>query len=102
MRLTTYICDWSTDVCSSDLGEPDTLIVGAPESAGVPSPQSTAKANFSLVSPPTFSGLSNPGSVNWPMLVIDKIGRASCRGWGGTVSVGETFSNVTAKVLLAD
>ena len=47
-------------------------IVAAPESSGVPSPQSMAKVNFSLVSPPMLSELSKPGSVNLPMSVIDK------------------------------
>ena len=51
--------------------EPGALIVPGPESIGVPSPQLIANVNRSVVSPPTFSGLSKPGSVNLPMLVID-------------------------------
>ena len=54
--------------------------------------------NSSVVSPPTFSGLSKPGSVNWPMFVIDSSAPSFTVWFGGTVSVGATLFTVTWNV----
>src|SRR5207237_3017817 len=98
-RHTRFKCDWSSDVCSSDLDDNarcfGMLLDGRAQETGVKRRGSDAtllliyNAHFDVVN---FTLPAVPEGHNWLALIDtnqpDEIGRASCRERGGRAEVG--------------
>src|SRR2546430_7222321 len=76
-RHTRFDCDWSSDVCSSDLSWKVTMPVGVPEPGGAAATVAVKATDW-----PGFDGFGAEASdvvvpLAWTNWI--KIGRASCR-----------------------
>src|SRR2546430_10226922 len=74
-RHTRFDCDWSSDVCSSDLGEVDALVLVQLPRYGVPDGADHDHADHELEREPAGHGEGGADR----RVEDEEIGRASCR-----------------------
>src|SRR5438034_10950333 len=93
-RHTRSLCDWSSDVCSSDLG------IG-PEVPGR-GDVSTGGGGGGIAAPGVETGMASGGPEPFGGVagatVPDKIGRASCRERAYLMEVGASVNNEDEKL----